>query len=111
MSWPCAGVYVNNMKNPWAYSRTAYQFSNGILFSYRCGSDERISLEYMTNESKSYCYIPAKSAQAAEKRKMPSNTDPETKLVIPSPELPKLNKVPNLKVSSLCEHCISPYGG
>lgn len=110
MSWPCSGgnaiphVDVNYMWNPWAFGPAAYQFSNGILFSHCCGSDERISPKYMTNEPKNYCYIPVNLAQTTKKRKMPSNTDPETKLVIPSPELPKLNKVPNLKVSLRFEY-------
>lgn len=62
-------------------------------------SDTETPYIYMTKESKSYYYKPLDLTQIERNRTMPTNTDSGTKLVIASPELPKINKTSNLKVS------------
>lgn len=67
------------------------------IFLSHAVSDAGAPREYMTNESKRYNYKPLNLLQSSQNRTMPTNTDPEMKLVVTSPELPKL-KTPNLKV-------------
>lgn len=58
-----------------------------------------LKCQYMNNESKCFCYKPLNTTHSGEQLTMPSNTDPETKLVIATSDLPKLSKIAGLKVS------------